>query len=247
MPATVIIPARYGSTRLPGKPLASLGGVPMVVRTAKQAQKAKRIDAVWVATDHEGIADVVRSYGIGCKLTDPNHPSGTDRVWEVAASLDAEHIINLQGDEPHVFPEHLELLAQSLEAGAHMATLGMPCADLKAWHSPHVVKVVASCDGRALYFSRAPIPYARHETQDLPLGCRHIGIYGFSRKTLGDFCAHGPSKLEQIEGLEQLRALEMGIPIQVCMVAKAASGIDTADDLAQAQMSFLNSNPNKKK
>ena len=235
-----VIPARYDSTRLPGKPLADIAGMPMIVRVASQATKAGA-EGVVVATDDQRIVDVVEQAGFEAVLTDPGHPSGSDRVMEVVDSRgwpEDAIVINVQGDEPLIPPEVIRQLADGMAARADVsiATLCETLDDLDTVRDPNVVKVVRNREDLALYFSRAPIPVPRegfpenlHETD---LWQRHIGIYGYRVAALRSFVALDPSPLERCEHLEQLRLLENGINILVLNACKEVpGGVDTQEDL----------------
>lgn len=231
----VIIPARLHSTRLPNKPLALLGGVPLVVRTAQQALKCSAKLPVWVATDAPAIADAVRSFGLTAHLTSQHHPSGTDRIWETVKNSSAQYIINVQADEPFIHPEDITALAHALsQHDCDMATLKRPLHDDADRHNPNVVKVVCNDQHQALYFSRAAIPHARNPG-DRPAMWHHLGVYAYRRTALARLCASAPHPLEICEGLEQLRALAMGLRITVLPAQTHARGIDTPEDLAWAQ------------
>jgi 3-deoxy-manno-octulosonate cytidylyltransferase (CMP-KDO synthetase) len=231
----VIIPARYGSTRLPGKALALIDGRPMVRHVAERARAARGIDRVIVATDDERIRAAVAPSGVEVAMTRADHPSGTDRLAEVAAGLDAAVVINVQGDLPLLDPRMIEDLGARMVADPTlpMGTLATPIRTPEEWQSPHVVKVAIAADGRALYFSRAPIPFD-HAGQ---FGWRHIGMYAYRRATLLELAGLPPSPLELREKLEQLRALEHGIAIGVVewAGAEALVEVDTAADLDAAR------------
>jgi 3-deoxy-manno-octulosonate cytidylyltransferase (CMP-KDO synthetase) len=213
-----------------------LGGVPLVVRVAQQASKVSQVEVVAVATDAPEIAAAVRGAGFTAVLTRSTHPSGTDRVAEAAEALDAEFIINAQGDEPFLQPADLAAIADALRRDdADIVTLSRPITRREDFENPNVVKVVCRDDGRALYFSRAPIPYPRRGEAPPPGACRHIGVYGFRRRALRAMCHAAPHPLEQGEGLEQLRALAMGLSIAVLPARTDARGIDTEEDLAWAR------------
>ncbi len=233
-----IIPARYASSRLPGKPLADIGGVPMVVRVWRQARKAACVDRVLVATDDERIARAVRDAGGDAIMTRPTHPSGTDRIAEVAERTPAEIYINVQGDLPFLDPADLDALVDPMKAdeGLAMATLATPIASDEEWRNPNVVKVVCDDKGDALYFSRSPIPYARDGDQPRSAR-RHIGVYGYRRGFLLRFATLGVGILEEIEKLEQLRALERGYRIRVVASVAPSLEIDTPEDLFRARQS----------
>ncbi len=239
----VVVPARYGSSRLPGKPMADLHGKPMVVHVAERCEAAGAEEVV-VATDDARIIEAVQSAGCEAMLTRPDHVSGSDRVMEVARSRNwsAEAIvINVQGDEPQIPPAVIVQVAQILQADSacRVATLCEPILDAAVLTDPNAVKVVRDCSGRALYFSRAPIPYERDDRASSPeregervLGLRHVGIYGFRLATLERFVGLPVSELERIEQLEQLRLLENGIPIVVADACETVpAGVDTPADL----------------
>jgi 3-deoxy-manno-octulosonate cytidylyltransferase (CMP-KDO synthetase) len=235
MTAAAVIPARFASSRLPGKPLLRETGKYLIQHVCEQVSKAKRLSSVIVATDDERIAEAVASFGGQARMTRPEHPSGTDRVAEVAASLDTEIILNIQGDEPEIEPAAIDQLVGLLEGpgAAPIATLACPFPADADPADPNTVKVVFDQRGRALYFSRAPIPYPRDTAGRISDPCAfrlHIGIYGYHRETLLQLAGLKPSPLEQVEKLEQLRFLENGFPIAVGLVDRAAVGIDTPDD-----------------
>lgn len=235
MEIVAVVPARFASTRLPGKPLLAETGRPLIQHVVEAARKARRLDRVIVATDDPRIAEAVRRFGGECALTRPDHPSGTDRVAEVAASLtDARIVVNLQGDEPEMSAEALDRVVELLERDpdAPMATLGTPILDEAAYHDPACVKVVAGRSGRALYFSRSPIPCHR---DGLPpsgstLAYLHLGLYAYRRDFLLSLAGLPPSPLERAEKLEQLRVLEAGYPIALGVVDEPSIGIDTPED-----------------
>jgi len=242
MPATVaIIPARYRSTRLPGKALADIDGRPMVWHVARRVRGVRGVDRVIVATDDARIRDAVRDAAVEVVMTRPDHLSGTDRLAEVAAGLDADVVINVQGDLPLLDPAMVEALAARMrdEPALPMGTLATPLVEEAAWRSPHVVKVVTDAAGRALYFSRAPIPHDRDGVRPPgePLGWRHVGLYAYRRDVLLRLAALPPSLLERREALEQLRALEHGIAIGVVAWHDAAPliEVDTEADLQRAR------------
>jgi 3-deoxy-manno-octulosonate cytidylyltransferase (CMP-KDO synthetase) len=228
--ALFVIPARFGSTRLPGKPLLSETGRPLVVHVLENAARARSADRVVVATDDERILAAVRDAGGEAVLTSPDHRSGTDRVAEAARGLPGGVVVNVQGDEPELDPEHLDRLVAALDADpeAGIATLAAPAGPGDD-ASPHVVKVVVAGSGRALYFSRSPIPYHRDEA--VPR-LRHAGVYAFRREALEAFVRTPPTPLERAESLEQLRALESGVAVKVVVVDRVAPGIDTPEDYA---------------
>jgi len=241
----VAIPARFGATRLPGKPLRLIRGEPMVVHVARRALEAGALEVV-VATDDARIADAVRGYPVTVCMTRADHASGTDRLAECAAQLDwpADRIVvNLQGDEPFAPAEGIRAVARTLaESDAPMATLAAPIDDADAYFDPNAVKVVRAAQGHALYFSRAPIPwqrdrFARDRTTPTPGALRHIGIYAYRAGFLDAFTRLPPGVLERFEALEQLRVLEAGHAIAVGLTpVPFPPGVDTEDDLARAEM-----------
>jgi 3-deoxy-manno-octulosonate cytidylyltransferase (CMP-KDO synthetase) len=241
----VIIPARLASTRLPNKPLADLGGKPMVVRVAERA-KESGASRIVVATDHPDILAACAAHGIEACMTRADHPSGTDRIAEVARTLglppDAV-VVNLQGDEPLIDPSLLAACAARIGQGVPMATCAHPLHDAADAFNPNVVKVVLDKLGRALYFSRATIPWHRdgfaQSRETLPGGyvpLRHIGLYAYSNAFLQQYPQLEASPLETIEALEQLRVLWHGVPIAVHVTDTApAAGVDTPEDLARVR------------
>jgi 3-deoxy-manno-octulosonate cytidylyltransferase (CMP-KDO synthetase) len=257
MKAAAIIPARYGSTRLPGKPLIDIKGKPLIQYVYERVQSSS-IQRVIVATDDERIVTAVRGFGGEAVLTSPDHHSGTERVAEVAADIDAAIVVNCQGDEPLVQPEAIDqaIAAFSLDPSIMVTTLITPLEKGDDLCNPHVVKVVVDHEGFALYFSRAPIPYPRQgleetagaegeslkvmelikrldklEKKDLGGYWQHIGLYAFRREFLLKLTALPPSPLESIEKLEQLRILENGYKIKTVISLTPSIGIDTPEDI----------------
>jgi 3-deoxy-manno-octulosonate cytidylyltransferase (CMP-KDO synthetase) len=233
-----VIPARFGSSRLPGKALAQIAGVPMIVRVWQQARKARLLQRVLVATDDERIARAVRGVGGEVEMTASSHPSGTDRIVEVAHRIPAEVYLNVQGDQPFIAPEDIDAVAKTMtgEPSLSMATLAAPLHDADEWHNPNKVKIVCDKDGYALYFSRSPIPFLRDGT-GVPRGAlRHVAVYGYRRDFLLSFATLTPGHLEQIEKLEQLRAMEHGHRIRVIGSVAPSLEVDTPDDLARANL-----------
>jgi 3-deoxy-manno-octulosonate cytidylyltransferase (CMP-KDO synthetase) len=243
----VVIPARFASTRLPGKPLLDLDGIPMVVHVARRA-RASGARSVLVATDHAGIAEAVARHGFEAVMTAPDHPSGTDRIAEVARSRawpDAQIVVNVQGDEPLIEPTLIGSVAATLAAAPAtvMATACCPLAAAAEFANPNVVKVVLDRSGHALYFSRAPIPFPRdafdRSAQALPPNLnayRHIGLYAYRCAFLHAYGALEPAPIERIEALEQLRVLWHGFRIAVHVSTLApVAGVDTEDDLARVR------------
>ena len=233
---TAIIPARWASTRFPGKPLVKLRGKPLVQHVWERAGRAKLVDRVIVATDDMRIAEAAFAFGAEVALTSSKHPTGTDRLAEVASKLkSAPIILNVQGDEPDIAPSTIDRLAQALQddPALGMVTAANPIADRSDIGNPNVVKVVADLAGRALYFSRSTIPHDRDGDGGIKY-FRHQGIYGYRRKVLLDFVKWKPTPLEKAEKLEQLRALEHGVSIGVIVVKKGSVGVDVPADLAKA-------------
>lgn len=226
-----VIPARFGSTRLPGKPLLAETGKPLIQHVHEQVAQAKKIDRVLVATDDERIVQAVEAFGGRAVMTAANHPSGSDRVAEVAAALSEEIILNVQGDEPEIAPELLDLLIEDLEddRSVQIATAGVPIHDPADFASPHVVKLVLGKDRKALYFSRSPIPHGAGG-EDQPLAFKHIGVYAYQRDALLKLASLTPTPLEKMEKLEQLRALYHGMNIKVRMTREDHLGIDTREE-----------------
>ncbi len=231
-----VIPARYASVRFPGKPLAPLAGKPMVVRVWEAAKSAGRIDRVVVATDDERIAKVVREAGGEAVLTSPDAATGTDRLAEAARQIPADIYVNVQGDEPLMSPSNIDVAVETLVADPRreIATLALPIHASDA-ADPNVVKAAVAADGRALYFSRAAIPYPRNGK---PAYRKHLGIYGYRAATLQRLAALSPSPLERMESLEQLRWLEAGYTIWVGEAIDDSIGVDTPEDLRKAELLF---------
>ena len=237
----VVIPARLGSTRLPRKPLADIGGKPMVVRVAERA-KQSHAQSVVVATDSAEIEAACNAHHIECLLTSPDHPTGTDRLAQVAQLLKLSAntlVVNVQGDEPLIPPELINQVAQTLAGNAHCAisTIAVPISDPLEIDNPHVVKVVLNRASEALYFSRAPIPFVRdlQSTQKI-VHLRHLGIYAYRADFLKAYTKLEPAPLEQVEALEQLRALWNGYRIAVHIASEVPpAGVDTPEDLERVR------------
>jgi 3-deoxy-manno-octulosonate cytidylyltransferase (CMP-KDO synthetase) len=239
-----IIPARWASTRFPGKPLHPIAGKPLLQHVWEQCRRAKKLDQVIVATDDFRIAEAAFGWGAEVAMTSPNHSSGTDRIAEVAAKAKQfAHIVNIQGDEPLVDPKLIDRLVRALQRDPNleMITAAHPFADPREAESPHQVKVVLNLQGDALYFSRASIPSTGSgglQTAELrgrlgkrpSLSFRHQGIYGYTRHLLLRFVRWKTSPLERAESLEQLRALENGVRIKVVMTGSGSPGVDTLED-----------------
>jgi 3-deoxy-manno-octulosonate cytidylyltransferase (CMP-KDO synthetase) len=239
MKTAIVIPARYASQRLPGKPLLRATGKYLIQHVYERACQARRPNEVVIATDDPRIVAAAESFGAPVRMTRRDHPSGTDRVAEVARSLNVDVIVNLQGDEPLVDPAALDLVAELLERDpqADMATLAVPFTNFEQWQNPSCVKVVCDDRGRALYFSRSPIPFVRDGTPDFeakpPRFLLHLGLYAYRRAFLLKIAAAPPAPLEQTEKLEQLRVLALGRAIQVGVVRHASVGVDTRADYEQ--------------
>jgi 3-deoxy-manno-octulosonate cytidylyltransferase (CMP-KDO synthetase) len=240
----ILIPARYSSSRLPGKPLLRETGKFLIQHVYERAREARCAREVIVATDDERIFDAVREFGGRAVMTRADHQSGTDRIAEVAAHIDCDVVINLQGDEPLIEPTALDLLADLLdsEPTCEMATLAVPIGDRETYLSPNVVKVVCDDRGRALYFSRSPIPMVRDGEPDFSLRparfLQHLGVYAYRRRFLLEISAAEPHPLELLERLEQLRVIGIGCRIRVGLVARAHRGVDTPDDYAAFVRSY---------
>ncbi len=228
-----VIPARYASSRFPGKPLAKETGKYLIQHVCEQVARARRIDRVIVATDDERIAAAAASFGAECVMTRQDHPSGTDRVAEVVAELDCDIVVNVQGDEPEIEPAAIDLLVSQLDDGeCPMATLACRFSGVDSEASdPSCVKVVCG-GGRALYFSRSVVPYERNRDPGFDGPLLHLGIYAYRRDFLLELAALAPTVLERVEGLEQLRVLEHGYGIAVGVVENVCAGIDTPEDYA---------------
>lgn len=250
MTVVAIIPARYGSTRFPGKPLATIGGKPMIQHVYESVIKARGLDRILVATDDRRILETVKNFGGEAVLTSESHASGTDRLAEMAKKIKAEWLVNVQGDLPFV---RAQTISRTLAALRHdrsvvMATARTPIYQKDEWLNPNVVKVVTDGGGFALYFSRAPIPYIREHPGNancfLPTadsqgvrvwGHRHVGVYAYRRDFLLKFSRLRPTPLERTEGLEQLRALDYGYRIRVADVQEPSVEVDTPEDLKKAE------------
>lgn len=232
-----VIPARYGSTRLPGKVLADLHGRTLIRRVHDRAAQARAIDAILVATDDDRVLREALAFGATAVLTAPDLRSGTDRVAEAIRTSvpEARFAINIQGDEPFLDPSALDALARSLVGDPSAIWTAVAPMDRSDLDRPDRVKAVVARDGRVLYFSRAPVPFVRGDRQAAGIHWHHVGIYGFSREALDRFVQLEESPLERAEGLEQLRALEAGMPIRAIRLAAAWGGIDTQEDLERAR------------
>lgn len=246
-----MIPARYGSTRLPGKALADIAGKPMIQHVYERAAKASSLDEVLIATDDETIAAATAAFGGRCEMTAGTHQSGTDRLAEVVGRLPCDVIVNIQGDEPMIEPAAIDAAVAPFLTGPEerFGTLATRITTLEEHLDPSTVKVTVGLDGYALYFSRAPVPYFRFDTDLSPLAAdaprqhpesglwplKHIGLYVYTRETLLWYSSLTPTPLERTERLEQLRALENGCPIRVVQVGYSPIGVDTPEDLARVR------------
>ncbi|MFJ4292390.1 3-deoxy-manno-octulosonate cytidylyltransferase [Cupriavidus sp. NPDC089707] len=238
----IVIPARYGSTRLPGKPLADILGKPMVQHVYERACQVEGVHAVLVATDDARVAEVVKGFGGQCVMTSPDHPSGTDRLAEVMAHVPADIYINLQGDEPLVRPEDIAKLAAGMckDASVQVGTLCHHIDGDEALN-PNTVKVVLASNGDALYFSRSPIPYPRDAEAATYL--KHVGVYAYRREVLAAYAALPQPMVEQAEKLEQLRLLAAGMRIRAFEVAPTGPGVDTPECLARVRALMAGKQP----
>lgn len=236
-----VIPSRWGSTRFPGKSLAMISGKPMIQWVVERVKQAKRLDAVIVATDDERIADCVRALAIPdvrVAMTRADHPTGTDRIAEAVQGLDADAVINVQGDEPLIDPALIDELAEVIASHEwDMATAATPIIDETQITDPSVVKALFNRHGQALYFSRATIPHIREPEGISTDGVywRHIGIYAYRRDYLLKLVAEPPCALENLEKLEQLRALDMGCRMKIIKTNDFGIGVDTPEDVAKAE------------
>ena len=235
-----IIPARYASTRFPGKPLHLIAGKPLLQHVVERCREARSLTEVIVATDDERIAGVAREF-CSVEMTRADHPSGTDRIAEVAARIDCDAVVNVQGDEPLIAPEVIDAVAGALSE-TEMTTAATLVNNISDYSDPNVVKVVVSAAGRALYFSRRTIPFVRDLAEESPEKqlqafpfLKHLGIYGYRCEVLRRLVEFPPSPLEQAERLEQLRALENGIQIAVCPVEYEAIGVDVPEDVQRVE------------
>jgi 3-deoxy-manno-octulosonate cytidylyltransferase (CMP-KDO synthetase) len=229
-----VIPARLASTRLPRKVLREIAGEPMLAWVYRAARACAQLDQVLIATDSEEVMDFAQAHSFPAVFTPVDCASGSDRVYAVAQSIAAEIYVNIQGDEPLLRPEHLDALLEPMRRPeVEVATLSTPCAPGQI-HNPNAVKVVTAADGRALYFSRATIPYDRDSAGDIPYQ-KHLGIYAYRREVLSRFPSLPSSRLEQTERLEQLRFLENGIAVYVTSTPFDTIGVDTEEDLAAVE------------
>lgn len=240
MKVAIIIPARYASTRLPGKPLQMIGDKPMILHVANQAKKVKGADEVWIATDHQEIFNVVRSAGFNSVMTSENHQTGTDRIAEANKTINADIIINIQGDEPFINPETIEkaLLPVKNDGHTDISTLATAFDSDDDIQNHNYVKVVTDVHQKALYFSRSVIPFPRDKKENIHDSypyLRHIGLYVYRKDVLDSLASLEAVRLETTEKLEQLRALYYGYSIAVVRVNEVALSVDTPEDLEKAR------------
>lgn len=240
MRVLAVIPARFAATRLPGKPLSDILGKPMIQWVYERAILAKGVDQVWVATDDERVQQVVKGFGGRCLMTAPELPSGTDRVAAVADQIEADIYVNIQGDEPLMDPRAIEAGVELVRSGQFvMGTVMTPMRTQADLENRSVVKVIADRHNRAIYFSRLPIPYGRKTGPDSGesfICRRHVGLYTYTRETLFRIRSLEPSTIEKAEMLEQLRAMQDGIPIGITEVDFDSIGVDTPEDLEQVKL-----------
>lgn len=234
-----VIPARFGATRFPGKPLFEIAGKPLVQWVIEGVKTSRSLSGILVATDDARIADVARKCGVEPVLTDAALPSGTDRAWAAVKDRAVDAVVNIQGDEPMITGELVDGLASVFDGGRmpDMATLAHPIS-LDDLASPNAVKVVVNQAGNAIYFSRYPIPHSRLGAENLPDGpvsLKHIGLYAYSKNFLEKFCSSPVSLIEKSESLEQLRALDLGAKIRVIRVKEGLQGVDTPEDAKKVE------------
>lgn len=241
----IVIPARFGSTRLPGKPLADIAGKPMVQHVYERALQVSNANDVVIATDDERVAEAVRAFGGKYVMTSPDHPSGTDRLAEVMREVDADIYINLQGDEPLVRPADIESLAAGMlaDAGVSIGTLCHPIDEQEA-KNPNTVKVVLATNGNALYFSRSPIPYPRDKEATSYL--KHVGVYAYRRDVVAQYSTLPQPMMEHAEKLEQLRLMAAGYCIRAYIVEPTGPGVDTPECLEHVRALITRQQPTPK-
>lgn len=242
-----IIPARYGSTRFPGKPLALIAGKPLVQHVVERCQEARSLHEIIVATDDTRIWEVAQNF-CRAEMTAPEHPSGTDRIAEVARQCRCDAVLNIQGDEPLIDPAVIDAVAQALEK-SEISTAAAAITEMAEWENPNIVKVVVNAAGQALYFSRRAIPYVRDASTGLEQLAafpflKHLGIYGYRRETLLRLVGYPVSPLERAEKLEQLRALENGIALAVVRVSYDSVGVDLPTDVKRVEQLLKNRRQN---
>ena len=237
-----VIPARYQSSRLPGKALAEIAGKPMIEHVYRRTAAARSVGVVIVATDDQRICDAVEAFGGRAQMTSAAHPSGTDRIAEIAAPLQCDVLVNVQGDEPLIDPSMIDdaIAPFRTDPALQMSTLRRRIEDPNELHNPNVTKVVVDQDGYALYFSRAPIPFTREGCPPAP-AWRHVGLYVYRRECLLRLTQLPPTAMERAEALEQLRAIEHGIRIKTIETRHDSVGVDTPEDLARVRQMFPSS------
>jgi 3-deoxy-manno-octulosonate cytidylyltransferase (CMP-KDO synthetase) len=230
-----VIPSRYGAQRFPGKPLALIAGVPMIVRVIRQAQKAKRLTEVWVATDDKRIAQVVEQSGAVAVMTPASLKSGTDRIAYAVKGKKVDIVVNIQGDEPVMAPQAIDAAVEVLQKDSKvlMSTVVIPMQNKADWLNPNVVKAVLAKNGDVLYFSRAPIPYPREG--GVPKAYKHMGLYGYRPQWLQTMAKLKPTPLELTEKLEQLRAMENGVVIRATVKKVESIAVDVPADVKQVE------------
>lgn len=236
-----VIPARYGSTRFPGKPLALIAGKPLLQWVIEASKTSKHIHELIVATDDERIMKLAKDCGVKAVMTDSDLPSGTDRIWAALKKEQFDIALNIQGDEPLITGDILDTLIESMinNPKSEMATLGHPFKSFKDVENPNVVKIILNQNNEAIYFSRFPIPYSREKEFSQGVNLQHIGLYGYRKAFLQKFCETAAIPLELHEGLEQLRALHLGAKIQVTSVEYETRGVDTPEDVLIVESKLL--------
>lgn len=238
MKTWVVIPARYASTRFPGKPLVNISGKPLLQRVVERAKSIRGLAGIMVATDDQRIFELARGFqGVQVAMTDVAHNTGTDRILQAIENVECDLVINLQGDEPLINPKWIEDLIQIFNRQPHlnMATLAHPIDEVE-FQSPNAVKVILNQNSEAIYFSRFAIPFSRAPfTRDQKLVYKHVGIYAYRKSFLKSFCASPQGGLEKAESLEQLRAVEKGERIKVLLVEGASIGVDVPEDVARVE------------
>lgn len=244
-----VIPARFASTRFPAKVLAPIAGQPMIYHVWQKAKACQQLDDVLIACDHDDVYRVAQGFGAKVVMTNPNHPSGTDRIAEAVNNLDVELIVNIQGDEPFIEPATIDALAALLkqDSQCQMGTVIKPITDESEFQNPNVVKCVVDDKGYALYFSRSPIPYNRNSVR--PAGLvqyKHLGLYAYRKTFLMQYKDWPKGILESTEQLEQLRVLERGYKIKTTSTQYESIAVDTPDDLQKAEQWFVKLNSTAK-
>ena len=233
-----VIPARYASTRFPAKVLAAINGMPMIEHVWRRCRQCRQLDDVLIACDDARVLNAANTFGAKAVMTDPAHPSGSDRIAQAVKDLDVDIVVNIQGDEPFIDPATVDSLVSALknDAACQMGTVVQEIMDERDFTNPNVVKCVLDTDGYALYFSRAPIPYNRNAQKPTGLKLyKHLGLYAYRRAFLLQFTSWPKSVLENTEQLEQLRALEHGVRIKTVLTKAESVAVDTPDDLHIAE------------